>query len=257
MGAFPIRTAQVLRLLIAMLLALSSAPAVADEPRALPAPIGAGGRAYLETAQGSGASVEVTYFDPGRPAPELRTDVAVEPPPGPPPSGTPDDRQRIELGPWTVGAVFAAILASVLLLATRFGGVRAVSFARPPGRGDRRARRAPAGRAVPVDDPGPDSLDAIAGMADRGRALHVLLERALERAAAANGQRIGRSQTVRDVLRALPAAWPLLPALRAVAAQAEVVQFGGRALSEEAFHACLEAARPLFADAAARPAGGR
>src|SRR3546814_8199801 len=63
-----------------LLLCLVAAPAFA-QPRELPAGIGAGGQAYVDAVRGSGAQTAVTYFDPVRSAPELRTDVAVEPPP--------------------------------------------------------------------------------------------------------------------------------------------------------------------------------
>ena len=75
---------------------------------------------------------------------------------------------------------------------------------------------------------------------------------ALERAAEANGLRLGRAQTARDVLRVLPRGWPHLDALRRLVREAEIVRFGGRDLAEEHWRACLESARPLFA--AGRPA---
>lgn len=243
------------RLLLVILLALPW-PAFAADPVALPAPIGAPGRAYLDAVHGSGAAAEVTYYDPGRPAPALSTDVTV-PAPQPPEPDRGDSGGSLDLGPWVVGGVAVALLVAVLLLAARFGGARAVSFAQTPGRGSRdRVRRPGVDAPRPETDPGPAGLEEILRMADRRRALHVLLQRSLEHASTANGQRPGRSQTARDVIGALPPSWPLLPALRAVAGQAEVVQFGGRNLTEDMFRASVEAARPIFG-AAGRPVPGR
>lgn len=246
-----------LRLLLAIALVLPAlAPVLAAGPAILPAPGGDGGRAYEAAVRGSGIAVDVTYYDPAGPAPALSTDVEVDGPPDPAPARD-DGSARWDLGPWAVGGLFAAVLALVLALAARYGGVRVASFARPPERGarDRPRRRAPGG-SVPIEDPGPGSLEEIARIADRQRALHVLLERCLAHAAAANGQRVGRSQTARDVMRALPRNWPLLEPLRLVVAQAEVVQFGGRGLTEDMFGACVAAARPIFG-AAAAAAGSR
>lgn len=224
------------------LLCLAAVPAAA-QPLELPAGIGAGGAAYGDAVRGRGVRTAVAYYDPGRPAPELRTDVAVEPPPAAPTA--PPEPLPVER--WMVAVAFALVLLAVLLLAARFGGVRAVSFARPPERGTRaRAAAAPA----PAADPGPDGLEAIARLADRRRALHLLLERALERAVRANGRSLARSQTPREVLRGLPAGWPPLPALRRIVQHDEVVRFGGRALTEDSFRASIDAARPIFGEGA-------
>lgn len=229
-------------ILLLCLATVAAAPASAAEPRELAAGIDAGGRAYLEAVRGGTARPAVAYYDPERPAPELRTDVAVEPPE---PPLEPRAADPLPLDRWVVAAVFAVLLLIALGLAVRFGGVRAVSFARPPERGSRprTAATPPAAEA----DPGPDSLEAIARLADRRRALHVLLQRALEQAARATGRNLARSQTAREALRALPPSWPPLPGLGRIVVQAEMVRFGGRELSEAAFRACLDAARPIFA----------
>jgi len=257
MGAPPTRTAQVLRSLLALILALTSLAAMAaDGPRELPAPVGAGGRAYLDAVGGSAAATGVRYFDPGWPAPALDVDAGFEAPvpTAPEQEATVDGGAVIGTLEWIIGAVFATVLILVLVLAARFGGARAVSFSTAPDRGSRPARQPAPGRPTP--DPGPDDLAAIAAIADRQRALHILLERSLERATAATGQRIGRSQTARDVIRTLPSGWPSLPALGTIAAHAEVIQFGGRALTEEAFRSCVEAARQIFETTAVGTAPG-
>lgn len=241
-----------LGLLLAVILALSPLSQAAAEPVLLPTPVGDGGRAYVDALRGSGVVAGVSYYDPGHPAPALQTDVEVAPPQ---PAPAREAGGGLDIGRWLVGGIFAAVLAVVLLLAARFGGVHAVSFARLPEGGARGARSAPAGAAGP-EDQGPDSLDEIGRIADRRQALHLLLQRSLQRAAAANGRHPGRGQTVRDILRSLPASWPQLPALATIAAHAEVVEFGGRELTEATFRTCLDAARPVFA-AASPPAGGR
>jgi len=237
-------------ILVLSIAAASAGPALAQTadtqaPVEMEAGIGTGGRAYLDAVRGSGTRPGVAYFDPARPAPDLRTDIEVEPPAAPEPASSPASGAPVDR--WVVAAVAVLVLLAILLLAARFGGARAVSLVRPPERGIR--SRAAAAPAASDAEPAPDGLEAIARLADRRHALHVLLERSLERAARANGGSLARSLTAREALRRLPAAWPPLPALRMIVRQAEVVRFGGRELTDEAFLACLEAARPIFAAA--------
>lgn len=244
-------------ILILSIAAASAGPAFAQmadarAPVELEAAVGAGGQAYLEALRGSGTRPGLAYFDPARPPPGLRTDIEVEPPspPDAPADAAPGRSSGAPIDRWVVAAVAALVLLAILLLATRFGGARAVSLVRPPERGVR--SRDAAERAASDGEPAPDDLEVIARLADRRHALHVLLERSLERATQANGGSLARSLTARAALRRLPAAWPLLPALRTIVRQAEIVRFGGRELTDEAFQACLDAARPIFAAAGRR-----
>ncbi|MEO0999880.1 MAG: DUF4129 domain-containing protein, partial [Pseudomonadota bacterium] len=81
--------------------------------------------------------------------------------------------------------------------------------------------------------------------------LMLLAHRALEDAAAANDLRPGRSQTARAILRRLPEAWHPRAGLAEIVTTEELVRFGGRALDEERFAACLRSAGPILRGAPA------
>ena len=103
-------------------------------------------------------------------------------------------------------------------------------------------------------------LAELGTIADRRLALQRLTEHALARATHANGLRLIRSQTARDVVRFLPAAWRHVDALDLVVRTEEAVRFGGGPLPDALFADCLAAsgrcsstmARP---DAAGQGAG--
>ena len=199
-------------------------------------PAGAPNAAYLDAARWRGLQTEVAYLRPGAPLPE--GEVAVPDAPAVP------DPQAVRRN-WAVAA--GLVLALVLAFAAWYGRGLPVSFG--AGVRDRLRRGADALAAdAPAGDPDPEALFArLAAMPDRRRALILLAARALERAAEANGLRLGRSQTARDVLGVLPRRWPHGEALRRLVAEAEIVHFGGRDLAEARWRDCLAAARPLFA----------
>jgi hypothetical protein len=191
--------------------------------------------AYLDAARWRGLQTEIVYLRPGAALPD--GEVAVPEAPGVP---DPEAERRI----WAITA------AMVLLLALAFAAWhgRGISASFGSARDPLRRGAAPPGEKVPVPDlPAAAFLAGLAAMPDRRRALILLAASAIEQAAVANGLRLGRSQTARDVLRVLPRRWPHLDTLRRLVSEAEIVHFGGRDLAEERWRACLEQARPLFA----------
>ena len=91
-------------------------------------------------------------------------------------------------------------------------------------------------------------LAELARLPNRREALQRLTGYALDRATRANGIRLGRSQTARDVVGLLPAGWRHIASLSLVVRTEEVVRFGGAPLPDAVFADCLTAVRPLFAD---------
>jgi hypothetical protein len=197
--------------------------------------------AYLDAVRGRGLQTEIAYLHAGATLPDIGGVAVPEAPELPDPGA---ERRN-----WAI--FFGVLLALILGFAVWHGRGISASFgaARDPRRAGAPADEAPAPtRDLPADA----FLESLRAMPDRRRALILLVARALDRAAAANGLRLGRAQTARDVLRAVPRAWPHFETLRRLVAQAEIVHFGGRELAEEQWRACLERARPLLG--AERPA---
>ena len=222
---------------LVLALCLPSAGAPVDPRTIAPddiEPAGAPNAAYLEAARWQGLQTGIVYLKPGAPLPEGAVAVPEAP-------DVPDaDAERRS---WTI--IAGAVLLAVLAFAAWYGRGITASFgsARDPVR----RGAGPTAEAAPARDLPPDAfLASLAAMPDRRRALILLVARALERGAEANGLRLGRAQTARDVLRALPGRWPHLAALRQLVAEAEIVHFGGRDLPEGRWQTCLDRARPLF-----------
>lgn len=142
--------------------------------------------------------------------------------------------------------IFILIIAAILAVFILQGSRIQVGF----GRTRTHSRRTDNGadQDAPTELGGDTTgfLDRLAAMADRREALILLVNQALERAAHANAMTLGRAQTGRDVIRALPSSWRYRDTLRDLVRQAEVVHFGGRDISEDRWQECLTAARPLF-----------
>ena len=104
------------------------------------------------------------------------------------------------------------------------------------------------GNTLTIDDGYPVESDLIArlkAMKDREAALIELVQAILPVAARANGLRLTRSETARELLRRLPKTWPHLSDLRRIVMTEELVQFGGRPLEEASFLDCLTRAQPI------------
>ncbi len=227
-------------------MALAATPS--SSAREVAAPISAMGERYADAVRGRGVNVGVRYHALSDSTPEVDVDWQDQPPPSRSDQGS-GGESRIELDP-IVTVIALLVLGGVIFLFARYGGRLRVSFNQEPEAGTR-----PTVPSAAVDpDPQmqrPFDLAAIAGLADRRIALAHLVRLALTRAADANGRKIAPSQTSREVLRQLPPSWPQLPALRQLVLASEVVNFGGRPLSESVFQTCLAAAEKIIA---ARPA---
>ncbi|MEM7742748.1 MAG: DUF4129 domain-containing protein [Pseudomonadota bacterium] len=203
---------------------------------------------YADTVSGTRIESEILYIGPDVPfsaeATVAEQQVEVEPPR--------DREAELELSRWTWGIVFAAILVAVIVIFVMNGGGIAARFGSPDedGRMAPDARRTgPLGTAID-DGPVEQFLAKLAVMKDRREALILLVGRALEDAAQTNELRLGRAQTARDALRALPSGWRHLGALGDLVRQAELVHFGGRDITEDRWRECLAAATPILRRAA-------
>lgn len=226
---------------LAVLLSLAGPPAALPSPATAPAdlePVGHRDAAYLDAVRRRGLQTDIDY---------LRPEVAFDPwayaggrRPEPPRQMDPDTARLV----W--GGVFALLLAAVIAFAAWFGGRIPVSFR---AHDERRRPAEPASPAPGVPAPLPDDafVERVRAMTDRREALILMTARALERAAAANGQRIARAQTARDVLSALPRGGPQIDALRRLVREAELVHFGGRDLPEDRWRECLGIGMSLLA----------
>ena len=222
---------------LAVVLALA-APALAAVDPADIEPTGPPNAAYLDAVP-RGVQAEIIYMRPSAAFdPEA---IAEGEPPRPPRTMDAEAERR------TWGIVFGVLLVAVLVFAAWFGGRIPVSFRGRAADGCRRGPETAGETAAAPPLPADAFLDRLRAMADRRMALILLVGRALEAAAAANGLRIGRAQTARDVLGAVPRRWPHFDALRRLVREAEVVHFGGRDLPEARWRECVEAARPLLA----------
>ncbi|MEM9011648.1 MAG: DUF4129 domain-containing protein [Pseudomonadota bacterium] len=148
-------------------------------------------------------------------------------------------------------AVALAVLGIVLLVFFRYGGLGSLSTLGAsedrPGRKARMAGPETPGDLTPVER----FLEEVAAVPDRRRALMLLANRALETTARLHRLRAARSRTGRDILRNVPTDWPHRAALHTIVELEELVQFGGRPLSEDRFADCLRTAQPLLQDQAA------
>lgn len=205
-------------------------------------------QAYVDAMRGRGIDINVDYLDPAGPAPEPGRDLDLPKVAGETETtGFWDVNGLADLIPVTIAI---AILAAVVFGAAKYGGVARWSLARPLQAGRRRQDRPGAGAHSEQREPA--DLPAIVAIPDRRRALVMLLRLALERAAAANDQVIGSSQTARDVLRSLPAGWPPLSSVTELVRLTELVHFGGRPLSESGFQDCVRLVQPILTEPAQR-----
>lgn len=187
---------------------------------------------------------EITYLKPGakfEPGAQL-------PVTEPPKEKSREERRRdFNLMRWQNGLIFGAVVLAIVILVVLFGGRIQVSFRDTEDR--RRGGKDGDGseRLAGLDDVPEDAgLAYFLGIADRREALIKMTGQALERAAAANGVRLARAHTARDVLGVLPGTWRHMQNIRQLVRHAEIVHFGGRDLAEETWRACVELARPVF-----------
>ncbi|MEL6317878.1 MAG: DUF4129 domain-containing protein [Pseudomonadota bacterium] len=225
------------RLSLLLALALTPLPAAAQTP-AENAPL-----RYEDAVSDRALQRSIRYAEEGEP---LDLDAA--------PRLEREDRDRsldpdLETARPVLIVVAGALLAFILAAAIRHGAGAGGVFSRGPA--DARRRRPEQAPEIAEDEAvraaAARPLDELRAMADRRLAVSALVTRALRAAVRANDMRLGRSQTARDVLRATPRGWPHYDALSRLVRQAETVVFGGRAMSDPEFDACLDLARPILA----------
>ena len=199
---------------------------------------GARNEAYLAAVRGSRLQAEIVYMDPSQP-------IEIEQAPAKPPEAAPPENAQAVR--WLLIAVAAVglILIAILVIRNSAGGKAIFAKRLRPEPNDARSRSP---QSEPAPAPGLHLLAGIAALPDRRLALQQLTEHSLDRATRANGLRLGRSQTARDVLAHLSPAWRHLGALRLIIDTEEAVRFGGAPLGDAIFADCLAAIRPLFAE---------
>lgn len=228
----------VLRLLIMSVLLVWQPLAAGAESIALDVEITEGGRAYRDAA--AGVETTITYYDPAAPAPEMTLDQPFDPEAD---DGI-DGEVSIEGGPRVLlSIIIIAVLIAVALAIARLSGVSSASFSRAPDRGARHRRAADDGHE---DAAAPTTLSAIAAIADRRLALLLMTTQTMQAAAAECGFRIGRSWTLRDVIRRVPRDWHHHGALTTLVRAAEAVHFGGRDVAEDEFQGHLTTALAII-----------
>ncbi|QDL91054.1 DUF4129 domain-containing protein [Paroceanicella profunda] len=234
-------------LIVGLLLAIA-APAAPDTGPAPPAvrldpPSGAGSAAFRQALKESGLETEGTWYDPDGPAPALAPDTD-------PAEGSEVFDSLDALGPvmrWVLVGVAGAVLLGLLALAVVHGGGR-VAARRPQADGRPRGTATAAGPA-PAPQGSVSSLSDILALDDRREALSRLFALVLAHAAAAEGRRVGRGETARDVLRALPAERAATRDLAELLRTQESVRFGGRDVPPGVLEACAERARRILGPA--------
>ena len=208
------------------------------EPVPLDVEITEGGETYRDVA--SGVDARVTYYDPTAPAPEMTIDHPVDLEA----DEKADGDFSIEGGPRVIfSIIIIAILIGLAIAIAKLSGVTSASFSRVPEQGTRTRRHQEADSS---DHAAPTTLAAIADVADRRLALLLMTGQTMQAAAAQCGFRIGRSWTLRDVIRRVPRDWRHHSALTALARAAEAVHFGGRDVSEDEFQSHFAVARTII-----------
>lgn len=234
-AAVPLRRGARLCPAVALILLLHGTSAAA------PITIGdAPNAAYLAAVRGLGLQTEIIYLPPHAPL-DLGEQPQAQPKPAPP-----ESPQALR---WLLILIAGAALALIAALVLRnSSGGRAI-FARPLHQDPRPNQPPPSSAALAARPaPGLQLLAEVAALSDRRQALQRLTELALDRASRANGIRLGRSQTARDVLAFLSPGWRHIAGLKLIVRTEEAVRFGGAPLAEAVFADCLAAIRPLFAE---------
>ena len=194
--------------------------------------------AYLAAVRGSRLQAEIIYMDPSQPV-DIDESSAK-----PPQAAPPENAQAVRWLLIAVAGVGLVLIAILVIRNSAGGGAIFAKRLRPES--DNARSRSP--QPEPAPAPGLHLLAGIAALPDRRLALQQLTEHSLDRATRANGLRLGRSQTARDVLAYLSPAWRHLGALRLIVDTEEAVRFGGAPLGDAIFADCLAAIRPLFAE---------
>ncbi|WP_428648966.1 DUF4129 domain-containing protein [Roseibium sp.] len=224
--------------IVFLLFPASLIPSNAQEAVEEPYQIGKSGEDYLRSIRLRGVDPDVTYFDPSAPAPDLDTEQQPERP-------QEDKKDKpIETGRWTTGLIAGALLLAIGYMFLRFGGGLTVSLGRNSENPGRDGPRKPSVRPDWAERTG--TFDEILRIEDRRRALVLLMHKALAAMATANGVLMQRSWTARDALRHIPGDQTHRDILRSLVLASELVQFGGRDITEDEFRTHVGNCRQLL-----------
>lgn len=219
---------------------LLSGSAQAQEPVREPHQIEQSGEDYLRALRLRRVQTDVDYFSPDGPPPPL--DITQKPR-----SRSEDDgggSVTVEGDNNVSTAIAAIVLIGIGYLFWRFGGGISVSMrqhgenassSRLQTRENREATGGPIG-----------NLDEILSTRDRKTALVHLTRYVLAETVAAGGVLMQRSWTARDALRHVSGSEEKRKQLRALVLASELVQFGGRDVSEDAFQAHVAGCRAVL-----------
>ncbi|MEO1549167.1 MAG: DUF4129 domain-containing protein [Pseudomonadota bacterium] len=205
------------------------------------------GQDYLDSLRFTRIDGDIVYVD------QLEGKITVDTRlPEPPAQDDPPTGSALNMGnaPNVWGVILLlGLLVGALFLVRKYGGGLRARFAKDDG-GEIPVLHVPEPGALPR--PSKATLfDELRAMGDRRAALVLLLRHVLAAAAHSNKLRHIDSETARELLRRLPAAWPRRDQLRQIIMAEELVQFGGRDLAEETFEACLDLAKPILAESPA------
>lgn len=223
-------------------LILSALPAGAQTGAVAPlvAPRTATGEAYLAAVSGKGLQVPVVYLPPGAPL-----DAAVS---------APVEERDVSGGISSLVKTIAwgviALLVGGLVFALWRGRRNLRDLAGPKQRDFARRPEAPA-EAMPGAALDQDLIARLQDEADPREGLRRILQRFLALAAKDNALPLKRSLTTRELMHRLPGSWAHRDALEVLARRTELVVFGGREISREAYEECLDLARPFLRQMAA------
>lgn len=211
----------------------------AQEPVREPHQIEQSGEDYLRALRLRRVHTDVDYFSPEGPPPPL--DVTQKPK-----ARSEDDGGSVTVeGDGNVStAIAAVILIGIGYLFWRFGGGISVSMRRhgenaSSGRLQKRDNREAAGGST-------GNLEEILSTRDRKTALVKLTRYVLAETVAAGGVLMQRSWTARDALRHVSGSEEKRKQLRTLVLASELVQFGGRDVSEDAFQAHVAGCRAVL-----------
>lgn len=224
---------------------LSGGAALADVTRMEDLPKGESGAAYKRATRFSGIRNEAFYVD------QVNGEIPMDQAPRYRKAEDETNDDGGGLSQTTIQFASVGLLIAIGFLFWKFGGSSQISLRRGDASGATAQTSEVAAAAEYENVKGADFLRMIAEMPDRRHALILLVGRVLLRAADSNGLRLKRSETAREILRRIPRSWSHFTELKSLVLSEELVQFGGRDISEESFESCLEKARPMIAGARA------
>lgn len=165
----------------------------------------------------------------------------------PRPDGRDARREMPDLNLGGVGVLLIVILViGGVFLWLKFGGAGTLLNREPS---EMAPQQAPAGWDIAGTNAGQDPrslIEHIAAMADRNEAMVLLLRQCLLTGAQQTETRFARSDTERRAFRRLPRSWRFHEGLGELLRNAELAHYGGRPVSDAAFHASIALGRSIL-----------